>query len=342
MNIMKQITTPILFLVFNRPEKTRLVFECIRKAKPQKLYVAIDAPRKDRNDDINNCNEVKKIVHNVDWPCETHYLEHEKNLGCSLAGKTAWDWFFANEEEMIFLEDDGLVTDSFFWYCQELLEKYRNDERVGYIGAVNFGQTFGDKTYFFSRCSISTYAMATWKRVYDLYDYDLSSYAQTRNTKDFQSNFRNALERNTYLSLFDNYVKSLSIGKRQNTYDLQMVYLVLKYHKICIYPNINQVTNIGFDFNGSNTGMDPNSKTAKEHTRPRYEINEIIHPLDVEIDNNFEKVVFQHRLLGGKSYTKAWISYFVSLTGLPFLFKKIRIRLSNVKFIKSIYFKLFK
>ena len=312
-----KITTPVLLLAFNRPAKTRDVFECIRRAQPQKLYVAVDAPRENRPDDVENCNQVKAIVKNVDWPCETHYLFHERNQGCTLAGKKAWDWLFSQEEEMIFMEDDGVATDSFFVYCQELLERYRNDERIAYIGGVNFGQKYGDASYFFTRYSVSTYGMATWKRVYDLYDYDLDTYPTTRNTKDFRSQFFSLLERIVFLDMFDEYRKSVIKGQRINTYDRQMNYLVCKYHKWCIYPNLNQVTNIGFDLDGSNTAIDPNSEYAKAHVRPRYELSEIVHPKEVSIDPAFERVLFRVRLLGGRPMWKAWLSMLIERIKRP-------------------------
>lgn len=299
------IKAPVLLLAFNRPTKTKEVFECIRRAKPQKLYVAVDAPRDGRPDDVENCNQVKTIVKNVDWPCETHYLFHEKNQGCTMAGKKAWDWLFSQEEEMIFMEDDGVVTDSFFVYCQELLEKYRNDERIAYIGGVNFGQKYGDASYFFTRYSVSTYGMATWKRVYDLYDYDLDTYPATRNTKDFRSQFFSRFERDVFLDMFDTYRESVIKGNRINTYDRQMNYLVCKYHKWCIYPNLNQVTNVGFDFDGSNTSLDPNSDFAKAHVRPRFEFEEIIHPQEVTVNMENELELFRVRLLGGEPIWKA-------------------------------------
>lgn len=136
-----KLTTPVLFLVFNRPEKTKESFDAIRNAKPTKLYIVADAPRNGRNDDIENSKKVKEIVSNVDWECEVKHLYHSENLGCSDAGKAAWDWFFSYEEEMIFIEDDGVPTKSFFFYCQELLDKYKNDVRVAYIGGVNYGLT---------------------------------------------------------------------------------------------------------------------------------------------------------------------------------------------------------
>ena len=304
------VRAPVLLLAFNRPAKTQEVFECIRRAKPQKLYVAVDAPREGHLDDVENCNQVKAIVKNVDWPCETHYLFHEKNQGCTMAGKKAWDWLFSQEEEMIFMEDDGVVTDSFFVYCQELLEKYRNDERIAYIGGVNFGQKYGDASYFFTRYSVSTYGMATWKRVYDLYDYDLDTYQETRNTKDFRSQFFSCFERDLFLDMFDSYRESVIHGNRINTYDRQMNYLVCKYHKWCIYPNLNQVTNIGFDWEASNTSVDPNSDYAKAHVRPRFEFEGIVHPEVVKIDEKLEHLLFRVRLLGGRPLWKAMLRFY--------------------------------
>lgn len=307
----REITSPVLLLAFNRPEKTKEVFECIRRAKPHKLYVAVDAPRINNPDDVERCNKVKEIVKNVDWPCEAHYLFHEQNKGCALAGKTAWDWIFETEEDMIFMEDDGVVSDTFFSYCQELLDKYRYDERIAYIGGVNFGLKYGDASYFFTRYSVSTYGMATWKRVYELYDFTLESWPTTKNMKDFKSQFISRYERDRFTSSFERYYQDIRSNVKRNTYDLQMNYLVCKYHKWCIYPNINLVTNIGFDLEGTNTVVDPNSTKALSHIRPRYEMNVIIHPKEVSVDIPFERKMFKNRVLNNIPYIKSLIHFYV-------------------------------
>lgn len=316
--INKGIKSPVLLLAFNRPEKTKEVFECIRRARPRKFYAAIDAPREGRPDDVENCNRVKEIVKNVDWPCETHYLFHETNQGCAMAGKKAWDWIFETEDDMIFMEDDGVVSDSFFQYCQECLDKYRHDERIAYIGGVNFGLKYGDASYFFTRYSVSTYGMATWKRVYELYEFKLESYPDTRNTKEFRSQFLNRFERDRTYSFFDKYWQDMQNGVVRTTYDLQMSYLVRKYHMWCIYPNVNLVTNIGFDIDGTNTAVDPNSKTAQAHIRPRYELETIKHPTEVEIDMGFERKMFRQRSLNNNSYLKSMLIFY-----LHFFYKKL-------------------
>ncbi len=327
----QKIITPVLFLIFNRPEKTKQVFDVIRQVKPKKLYVAADAPRINNLHDVILCNQVRDIVSGVDWDCETHYLFHEKNLGCSLAGKTAWDWFFSQEDEMIFLEDDGVPSISFFSYCQELLEKYRYDNRIIAISGVNYGLKYGDKSYFFSRFGGATYAMATWKRVYDLYDYDLESYHEFRKKKEFKRNFISLFAYRLFLQKFDAYVKSIQEDCRQNTYDIQFVYMSYKYNMFSINTNINMSSNIGFDIDGSNTSMNPLSKLAnKLGNRPRFELNKIDHPSAVYIDNNFEKKMFHLRVL----YNQPWIKTFLKIYLNPFL-RRIPVVYFIYKFLKG-------
>ena len=320
----KKLTTPVLFLAFNRPEKTKQSFAAIRQAKPTKLYIALDAPRDNKPEDQKLCKAVKKIVLNVDWECETHYLFQEKNLGCSLAGKTAWDWFFSQEDEMIFIEDDGVPCVSFFYYCQELLEKYRHDNRIAYIGGVNYGLKYGPYSYFFTRQCAATYSMATWKRVYKLYEYNMDSYLFVRDSKTFQNNFCSKFSYKFHLQKWDKYICSIKEDKRLNTYDTQMVYLVYKNDMYCIYPNVNMVSNIGLDRGGANNDINPKSKLAlKFGNRPRYEISEIIHPKEFFVEKKFEKKMFKQRVLYDQPLIVAKLKYYI-LPIASVIYKKIK------------------
>jgi hypothetical protein len=295
------ITSPILLLVFNRPEKTQRVFDVIRSVEPAKLYVAADGPRDNVLSDFDKCVRVREIVSQINWKCKAKFLFHEKNLGCSLAGKKAWDWFFKQEEEMIFMEDDGLVSRSFFWFCQEMLKKYRNDPRIGYISGENFGQKYGNSSYFFSRMGGGTYSSATWKRVYELYEYKIDTYFQIKHKREFRKTFVHFFEYQYKTADFDSYVRNGG-----NTYDLQMVFLLHKYNMYNIIPNINMCSNIGYDFDGANTGVDPLSKLALKYGNlPRFEISEIVHPKEFEINKKFEKEYFRFRVLQGESYISA-------------------------------------
>ena len=123
-----QLNTAVLFLVFNRLKTTKQVFKAIRKAKPPRLYIAADGARIDQKDESKKVIEVREYISsNIDWECEVKTLFRERNHGCKLAVSEAIDWFFENEEMGIILEDDCLPSQSFFWFCEELLEKFKND-----------------------------------------------------------------------------------------------------------------------------------------------------------------------------------------------------------------------
>lgn len=309
------LKTPVLFMCFNRPEKTEQVFDRIRQACPRKLYVAVDAPREGRQDDVENCAAVKRIVEKVDWPCETHYLYQDHNLGCTRSGITAWNWLFSHEDRMIFIEDDGLGSLDTFYFMEDLLEKYKDDERIAYIGGVDYGPKYGNATYFFSRIPGPTYFMATWKRTHEKYDYDLEGFASGEKIPD-KSHYSSRIERLIYTENFRAYVRSIKQNRRHNTYDLQMNYLARYYDMISISPNVNLVSNIGYD-GGANTnyGNKTNSKFYKEYAeRKIIDLPEIIHPEKVEINLDFEKRYFKKRIL----FLKPWIQVYGKILFLEY------------------------
>ncbi|HEY5811446.1 MAG TPA: hypothetical protein VIT23_02185, partial [Terrimicrobiaceae bacterium] len=114
------LAASVLFLVFNRPEHTSRVFEAIRQVQPERLYVAADGPRPHLPEEAKKCEDVRKIVAGIDWPCEVKTLLRSENLGCKEAVSSAITWFFDHEPEGIILEDDCLPSPAFFWFCQEL------------------------------------------------------------------------------------------------------------------------------------------------------------------------------------------------------------------------------
>jgi hypothetical protein len=289
---------PVLLMVFNRPAKTALVWEQIRKAKPQKLYISADGPRPDRPEDVDKCNKVRDIVSLIDWDCDVKRLFHKGNLGCSLAGKTAFDWVFSMEEEMIQLEDDVLPTQSFFWFMQEMLEKYKDDKRIGLICSENFGIVYGDATYFFTQFG-SSGGWAMHKRTYDLWEYKLDSLEGIVNTPNFRATFVSDFQYNYWKKAFFHWKY-----KGGNTYDLQTVYLVHKYNLLNIVPNINLNTNIGWDGEAKDRDEiaqdDPIAR--KFGNRPSFEIKSIVHPPIVKsADYQIANMWFRYHFQGDKS-----------------------------------------
>lgn len=169
----KSFKTPILLLVYNRPKTTELVFNEIRRIKPSKLFISSDGPKNDK--DVINCNKVRDIIKQIDWDCDVKTLFNDKNLGCKIAVTNAIDWFFENVENGIILEDDCLPSQSFFWYCQELLYKYELDERIMLISGFNKQEYWNPKKYdyFFSNLG-GIWGWASWRRAWQYNDPDMS------------------------------------------------------------------------------------------------------------------------------------------------------------------------
>ena len=135
--IIMQFETPILFLIFNRPDTTKQVFERIRELKPKYLYIAADGARENRKNEKEKTELAREIATNIDWKCEHKILFSEKNLGCKIAVSSAIDWFFENVEQGIILEDDCVPNKSFFQFCEELLKKYKHNEEIMQINGTN-------------------------------------------------------------------------------------------------------------------------------------------------------------------------------------------------------------
>ena len=234
----------VLFLVFNRPDVTKRVFDAIRQARPPKLYIAADGPRKDRVGEAEQCKAVQDIVSKVDWPCEVSRLIRQDNLGCKIAVSSAIDWFFSQESEGIILEDDCLPHPDFFPYCDELLERYRDDERVGLISGTSFGDLRaesllkGNEDYLFTRYP-SIWGWASWRRVW--VDYDVNIVLWNEYSFDI-SMLVPSLRVRKKITQFFNLVSSRKI----DTWDYQVSFLLWITSRLSIAPRFNLIENIGF------------------------------------------------------------------------------------------------
>ena len=176
-----QFKVPIVLLAFNRPESTRVVFDAIRKLRPAELLVVLDSPRSGQPDDQAKCAQVRQIVDGVDWPCRVQVDCSTQNLGARRRVASGLDWAFSCVEEAIILEDDCVPTGEFFYYCAELLARYRDDLRIMHIGGTNLAPRSArtNWSYLFSRYALS-WGWATWRRAWTLYDAELEQWPRVR------------------------------------------------------------------------------------------------------------------------------------------------------------------
>jgi len=283
------LTSPVLFLIFNRPETTQQVFSAIRKAKPPRLYVAADGPRSDYPNEDEKCEHSRKIAKNVDWDCEVKTLFRDQNLGCRLAVSQAIYWFFEQEPEGIILEDDCLPSQSFFWFCQEMLEYFRNDKAVGVICGFysNELEYKPSASFFFSRY-LRVWGWAGWRRSNEGYDSNINLLIEKQNTwkKDIFSRTDIFLKR-----YWQDMFEEVGSGKI-DTWDIQLQYLLWQKKQQVIVSSKNLVQNIGWAQGAHPLTKDNNHELAT---------SEINFPLttpdmterDTRADQVIEKISYQ-------------------------------------------------
>lgn len=276
--------SPVLFLTFNRLDTTKRVLAAIKEVKPSRLYVASDGPRESKSNELEVVNKVRDfILNNIDWDCEIFTLFQKQNLGCGKAVSTALNWFFENEEKGIILEDDCLPSTSFFKFCDELLERYYNDERIMHISGNNFqdGKIRGNGSYYFSRIS-HIWGWATWRRAWKLYDFEMKSLNTFIQTEMGKSIWYKKKIINYWIKQFKNVA-----AHKIDTWDYQWNYCLLVNNGLSILPNLNLVENIGFHNEATHT-------KDIDFTMYKYEIDfPLIHPIIFVPDMKADEYTFR-------------------------------------------------
>ena len=240
---------PIAFIVFNRPQLTEKTFSVLRDQRPTELFIIADGPRPEHPMDIERCAAVRAVVENVDWPCKVHRKYAESNLGLKKNVSSGLDWVFAQVERAIVLEDDCLAHPDFFRFCDELLDRYANDERVSVITGNNFqnGMTRGMASYYFSKYN-HCWGWATWRRSWECYDGNLSFWPEWKKSTSWMSWMPEVLERNYWKNIFN----EVQMGKI-NSWAYPWTGSVWYRGGLTATPNVNLVSNIGFGADATHT-----------------------------------------------------------------------------------------
>lgn len=270
-------STPLAFIIFNRPGTTERVFEVIRHARPVKLLVIADGPRQDRPGEEEKCAAARAIIHRVDWPCEVLKNYSEINLGCRKRVASGLDWVFSNVEEAIILEDDCLPDPCFFPFCEELLERYRNDTRISMIGGSNFqfGHRRTNYSYYFSRYN-HIWGWASWRRSWRNYNVEMNLWPLMRDTRFLYEILGNSRAVNFWRENYDRTYQGLI-----DSWDLQWTFNCWIHRQLCILPATNLVKNIGFNDEATHTKCG-DSELSNIPTEEMY--FPLVHPDEVRRD----------------------------------------------------------
>ena len=300
----KPSTTPVLLCIFNRPELTTRVFESIRSRQPQKLFIASDGPREQNPSDKAKVDEARQIVGRVDWDCEVKTRFLPENLGCKHAMASAISWAFEESEELIILEDDCLPHASFYGYCQSMLDRYRDEERVMMVSGNNFQPSpRSDASYYFSRWT-HIWGWATWKRAWQYFDVDISSWPQLRSSKQLRSVFTDPNE-------YAHWARTLDSQHEGNidTWDFPWAYAVWSNNGMSILPERNLVTNIGFGSDATHT-TDPESRLAGI---PACDLGRLLHPINIKINERADRYTWNKIFQPGTPAAQPRLPYWKKL-----------------------------
>ena len=314
-----RVTVPILLLVFNRPDHTKRILERIREVRPHQLFIAADGPRNWIEHETDQCSLVRKISTDIDWDCNVQTLFQENNLGCKHAVSSAINWFFSHVNNGIILEDDCLPEHEFFKYCEDLLEYHHGDDRIMHIAGTNLNweKYKGNNSYFFSYYS-PVWGWATWKRAWEKYDVNMSSYT-IDGKKIINRKFTEIKER-----IYRKLVYRLCYTNQLDTWDYQWNYSIITNNGMAIIPNANMVTNIGF---GSDATHTTNKEFALNVNAAGKIVFPLIHPDLIQIDINNDKSYFKHITLKQTSLLKLIVRSIIPINNQ--IIKKILLKLGR-------------
>ena len=271
----------VVFMIYNRPEYTKLVFERIAAFKPKKLLIVADGPRNEEEVDL--CQDARKIAENVDWDCEVFKNYSTKNLGCKRRVSSGLQWAFSLVEEAIIIEDDCVPDASFFYFCSAMLDFYRDDTQIMQISGSNFLSTPPTQySYWFSRHS-DIWGWATWRRAFRLYDPEMKVWPKFKKTSEVNKLGDSDFETRFWVQIFDKTHRG-----EIDTWDYQWHFTVYSHRGLCIVPRTNLITNIGHGPGATHT----RDATAGVAGLACESVWQIYHPETVERSVDPDSVVF--------------------------------------------------
>ena len=285
------LETPVALILFRRPERTARVFERIREARPTQLFLIADGPSAGDEEEARDAEAARAVVEQVDWPCEVVRDYASENLGLKHRIPTGLGRLFERVERAIVLEDDCLPHPSFFPYCDQLLDRYADEERIVHVsGSQLLRRPPSGAGYHFSRY-VHIWGWATWRRAWRHYDVELADWHRLPDAERearLRRLFDEESERRYWRYVWN---KSAEI----DNWDAQWSYVCLMRDALAINPNRNLISNVGFGSDATNALEDPFGIGGRPLEGIEFPLS---HPSaierDVEADAEASRRLFRH------------------------------------------------
>lgn len=291
---------PVVVIIFNRPDKTKILYESLKKYKPSKLLIISDGPRSNFANEKGKVVQSRKIFEKIEWECEILFNNSETNLGCRERIISGLNWVFSKVEKAIILEDDCIPTTEFFTYMEILLDRYQDRKKISSICGTNFlSDSYEVKdSYLYSKyCNV--WGWGTWKDRWFKIDSQLKGLGKIKKKKfliKYLGSFRAYLYWHWLLDRVDR--------KKIDSWAYIWNFTNFIEEKISIIPSTNLLTNIGIGKDSNHTQSLPykyisSQESTKKLTFPlKYPSNFLLdseHDLKVE-DTIFSKSIYNRFL----------------------------------------------
>lgn len=297
------VDVPVRIAIWIRRNTLMQQFNVIKAARPSTIFIQSDGGRTEEEWGIIRQNR-EMIMNGIDWDCDVHPLFHETNLGLYGAGRKSQEYIWDHVDRCVFLEDDDVPSVSYFRFCAELLEKYKDDERIAAVNGMNvLGQYTEPKSdYFFSRYG-SIWGTATWKRVYDNWtNLDYADNPYIMKLLDAHTAHERLPGRQ-----IRGYAKDAYFDGHPAVWEFQYLFAAYGYHQLQIIPCKNMIGNHGCDEKSAHSA--PLKILPKGIQRlfnmETYELEfPLSHPKYVIPDVQYEKAI--NRILGTSPEVRLW------------------------------------
>lgn len=323
-NFMSKIP-PVALIIFNRPDYTERVFAVLKKVRPSELFIIADAGRTPEEQKI--CESTRSILDQIDWPCTVHKNYADTNMGVRSRIESGISWVFEHVDRAVILEDDCVPEESFFHFCSEMLERYKDDERIMMISGDNpISDVPMEDSYTYSRY-FAIWGWATWRRAWAQYDSAMTDWPNKKNRNELFALLKHRGIAAHLSELFDK-----AYTHKINSWATRWFYTCLWRGAFSIVPKVNLVSNIGVEGVHSSPGMNNNVPTLT------IDMSAISHPKTIEWNRAFDLAFFKKsfpwkpiepRVVILRSLVKAkrlWMKIIFKLTGVISLKPKGKIR----------------
>lgn len=290
---MNMFKVPILIVLYNEVEDAHNLFQILRKVQPEKIYIAGDGAKHNNRIDYVYCVKTRAVIL-PEWKCEVKEFFKEEHLGKAKMITAAMNWFFQQEKEGIVLFAGTMPHLDFFPYCEELLNKYREDKRISHISGSKLNRKNGKATasYYFSAYPL-LWGFATWADRWQGYDLKLCEWENENFNEAMNRYVSSGEEKNHWLKRF-NILRIHDL----DVWEYQYIYHVWHQHGLSITPFHNLTTNVG---------LQNKPRKIRKLMRETKGILPLTHPIDIVQNKEADQYSFK------RIYKRAFLRMFADL-----------------------------